>query len=128
MNAYLVLWIGLGGALGSMSRYGISLWANRSVGTHFAFGTLFANILGSLLLGFIARSAMDGSAITHPVRLAITVGFLGALTTFSTFSFETLRFALNGQMRLALINLGANLVLGFAAVVAGYVLGNLLFA
>lgn len=128
MNAQLVLWIGLAGALGSMSRYGLSLWATRIFGNHFAFGTLLVNVLGSLLLGFLARSSMDGSAITHPLRLAITVGFLGALTTFSTFGFETVRFVLNGQTRFALINLAANLVFGLAAVITGYALGRFLFA
>lgn len=124
----VVLGVALAGALGSLSRYGISLWAARSLGTHFAYGTLLANVLGSFLLGFLARNSMDGTAITHPLRLAITVGFLGALTTFSTFGFETVRFALGGSYKLALINFGSNLTFGLAAVVGGYALGRYLFS
>ena len=120
-----VIAIAVGGALGALSRYGVNLACARWLGEHFAFGTLLVNVFGCFLLGlFVPLGAADiphWNSVTHS---AATVGFLGALTTFSTFGFETTRHIENTQHMLAVINVGANLLLGLTAVYAGLLLGR----
>ncbi len=124
MNSH-ILAIAVGGALGAVSRYGVNLACARWLGDHFAFGTLVVNVAGCFLLGlFVPFESADiprWNAITHS---AATIGFLGALTTFSTFGFETARFIEKTQHNVAALNVGANLVLGLAAVFAGLLLGR----
>lgn len=87
-----LLMIGAAGALGTMARYGIGLWAGRTLGEHFAFGTLAVNVLGCLLLGILLELERTTSLVTPSLKLLAAVGFLGALTTFSTFGYETFRY------------------------------------
>jgi CrcB protein len=105
---YSIISVGLGGALGAISRFLLSLWFNPKDG--FPYGTLFANALGCLLLGFLGIYLASRS--TPEWRLFVTTGFLGALTTFSTFSFETLQFGLRAQWKLAIIYLCTQLLSG----------------
>lgn len=120
-----VIAIALGGALGALSRYGVNLACARWLGDHFAFGTLVVNVLGCFLLGLLvplgSADIPRWNGVTHS---GLTVGFLGALTTFSTFGFETTRHFENTQHSLAMLNVGANLVLGLAAVYTGLLLGR----
>ena len=115
-----ILLVGLAGALGAMSRYGVGMLAERTLGTHFAFGTLLVNVAGCLLLGFLLELERGTDLVSHPLRLIVAVGFLGAFTTFSTFGYETLRYLQNGASHLALLNISANLVLGLGAVWLGF--------
>lgn len=85
-----ILIIGLGGFIGAVMRYFISGWVHRFVGSNMPYGTLAVNILGSFILGFFLLLAEDRFTISPARRNFIAVGMLGALTTFSTFSFETL--------------------------------------
>lgn len=120
-----VIAIAIGGALGALSRYGVNVVCARWLGDHFAFGTLVVNVVGCFLLGLLmplgTADIPRWNAVTHS---AMTVGFLGALTTFSTFGFETARFIENTQHSVAALNVSANLVLGMAAVYAGLLLGR----
>ena len=120
-----VLAIALGGALGALSRYGVNLACARWLGEHFAFGTLVVNVTGCFLLGLLVPLGTADiprwNAFTHS---GLTIGFLGALTTFSTFGFDTTRHLENTQHTLAAVNVGANLLLGVAAVYAGLLLGR----
>lgn len=120
-----MLLIGIAGAAGAVSRYGVGLWAHRQWGDHFAFGTLLVNILGCLLLGLVLELESQTELVTQPARLFLAVGFLGAFTTFSTFGFETLKFLQNGTPHLAALNVGANLVLGMVAVWLGWGLARI---
>jgi len=88
--------VGIAGAAGAVSRYGVGLLAERSFGGHFAFGTLLVNVLGCLALGFLLELDRGTTLVTHPVRMLLAVGFLGAFTTFSTFGYETLRYLQEG--------------------------------
>ena len=126
-NVVTAIYIAVAGALGALSRWGISRAGYRFFGTGFAWGTLIANVLGCFLLGFLMHLCLASDKISDTLRLAITVGFLGALTTFSTFSYETVNYIEDGSWALAMANITANLALGLGATFGGLVLARTLF-
>ncbi len=81
----LILMVAAGGALGAVARYGLSGWVQSFLNTTFPLGTLVVNVLGSLALGFVLVF-FESLAVTSEVRTLVTIGILGAFTTFSTFS------------------------------------------
>ena len=120
------LWIAFGGALGAVARYGLGGWVHSWAGTRFPWGTLVVNLAGSLLIGFLLRY-LEGIDVSTQVRGFATIGLLGAFTTFSTYTYETVAFMRDGQWRHASLYSLGSLALGLAAVyaglaVAGYVL------
>ena len=117
--------IGLGGAMGAISRYAIHETAIRLTANAFPFGTLVANLLGCFLVGMLMGSGRTEE--NDSLRLGFGVGFLGALTTFSTFGGETVARVNEGQWMLALVNVLANVLLGLTCVFIGYVAGKRLF-
>ncbi len=123
-----LVWIALAGAIGALSRYGLSTFVHRRFGDGMAWGTLTVNVLGSLVLGLIVQVGLSSDVLPKGARLALTVGFLGAFTTFSTFSYETFRYLENGSWGTAAANVFGNLVPGLLAVWAGMALGRLLVA
>ena len=116
--------IAIAGAAGAVSRYGVGMWAQRSLGTHFAFGTLTVNIIGCLLLGLVLELESQTQWVGNSMLLFLAVGYLGAFTTFSTFGFETLKFMQAGDYHLAMLNVAANLGLGLLAVWLGWILAR----
>lgn len=112
-NVLLVL---LGGGLGSLLRYGSSLLAGRLFGEGFAWGTLFVNLLGCLLIGF-AAGCVDRAILSRAFRIFFVTGVLGGLTTFSTFSLESVLILqesfLKGFANIAL-NLAGGLLLSLS--------------
>lgn len=120
-----VLLIGLAGAIGALSRYGLSLLANRFVSESFPFGTLIVNVLGCFLIGYIMHIGLTTDLIPATWRVAVTVGFLGGLTTFSSFSYETVRFIEDGAWVLAGGNIAANVLLCIPATLLGIGLGRI---
>jgi CrcB protein len=122
-----VLLVGLAGAAGAVSRYGVGVLAQRSLGTHFAYGTLLVNVLGCLLLGFLLETERNTDLVAPSLRLLFAVGFLGAFTTFSAFGYETVRYLQEGAGNLALLNVTANLLLGCGAVWVGWAAARALF-
>jgi CrcB protein len=122
-----ILMIAAAGAFGALSRYGISAGVSRFMGAGFAYGTLCVNVIGCFLLGLVMHIAITTDTIPHHWRMAICTGFLGALTTFSTFSYETVRYLDDGSWGLAGANIAANLLLGGVATVGGIILGRVLF-
>lgn len=110
------------GALGCGARYGISLWSARRFGTAFPYGTLIVNLLGSFLIALVLETAARKAAFPPNLRLALTTGFLGGMTTYSSFNYETTALASNGSAARALLNIAIT-VLG--CLVTGY-LGILL--
>jgi fluoride exporter len=116
--------IALGGALGAVSRYAASTFTHRLLGTAFPYGTLLVNVLGCLIIGFIMHLSMSTDLLPRTVRIAATIGFLGAFTTFSTFGWETLQYIEDGAWIPALLNAAANLILCLAAVWTGVMLAR----
>ena len=123
----MAVFIAIAGALGALCRWGLSLAAQTFLGSSFAWGTLVANILGCFLLGFLMHVGLVSDKISPLLRTAVTVGFLGALTTFSTFSYETVKYLEDGSWALAAGNIGANLIIGLCATIVGLMLGRTLF-
>ncbi len=116
-----LLWVALGGAIGSAARYGVGLAAARWLGLAFPWGTLTVNIIGGLAMGLLA--ARTGPE-QEQVRLLLGVGVLGGFTTFSAFSLETVRL-MEHQPGLAILYAGASLVLSVGACWLGLMLGRL---
>jgi fluoride exporter len=112
------LFIAAGGTFGALSRYYLSRFIHQISGSMFPWGTLLINLSGSFFIGFFFE-LFDSYVIPAPIRNFITVGFLGAYTTFSTYSLETVNLLREGEMKAGLINLIASNVLGIILVVAG---------
>ncbi len=112
-----IVLVALGGALGAVARYGVSGWVARATRTSpFPYGTLTVNLLGSLALGLLMGLATGGVLNLAPrLRVALAIGFLGAFTTFSTFSYETLEALRVGDLRVALLNILVSVVGALAA-------------
>lgn len=113
-----LLWVGLGGFVGAILRYTLSAWAHRIYEGPFPIGTLLVNVVGCLAIGLLL-ALFDRGLGTEPLRLFATAGLLGALTTFSTFGYETLDLLRSGSYGLALANILANVTLGLLAAWAG---------
>ncbi|GAB6034153.1 fluoride efflux transporter CrcB [Galenea microaerophila] len=116
--------VALGGALGAMSRFWVSHQVYQIMGRNFAWGTLSVNVLGSFIMGVAAILLIDKFATSNEVRSFIMVGFLGAFTTFSTFSFETMQYIEVGEINKALINIAISVVACLVAVGAGLWVGR----
>ena len=117
------IWVGVAGFFGSIARYLVSGAVSR-VNESFPWGTFVVNISGSFALGFLV-AALAHRFVVHPdLRIAITVGFLGAYTTFSTLTLETFEFAETQAWGWAAINVVASLVAGLAAVWLGMLAGR----
>lgn len=114
----LLVWIALGGALGALARYGLAGWVQDGTAGTFPWGTLVVNVLGCFLLGFAFRT-LQLSALPPALRGAITVGFLGAFTTFSTFSLEAVGLIQEERWARAIGYVGGSVALGLAAFVVG---------
>lgn len=114
-----VLFIAMGGALGAMARYGVSNGVHALVGRGFPYGTLTVNILGSLLMGFLYILFIERIGINGTWRGLVLVGGLGAFTTFSTFSVETLNLLEGGEPAKALFNIILSVVACLAAAWVG---------
>ncbi|MEN8107649.1 MAG: fluoride efflux transporter CrcB [Pseudomonadota bacterium] len=107
--------IAAGGAIGALLRYWTSTGIYTVLGRDFPYGTLFVNVIGSLIMGFLYIWLMDRMAVGPTVRAFLLIGVLGAFTTFSTFSMETLNLMESGQLTRALINIVASVVVCVAA-------------
>jgi CrcB protein len=117
------LWICVGGAAGTASRYLLTGWLPTLLGIAFPYGTLAVNLIGSFLIGLIMHVAVTTTLIGPTLRLALTTGFMGGLTTYSTFNYETVRYFREGAVHMGLTNMAvmtvACLVGGFAGVMLG---------
>lgn len=104
--------VGIGGILGANARYLVSVWAARRIGAYFPYGTLIVNLSGSLLLGFMVTGIVGRAAYEREVQLLVSVGFLGAYTTFSTFAFESIGLVRRRGYGLATANVLGSTALG----------------
>lgn len=111
MNSTTLSAIALFGALGCLSRYLLSNWVLERAGSGFPYGTLAVNLVGAYLIGLIMEFAIRSTQLSPTLRTGIVIGFLGGLTTFSTFSYETFRLLESGRVITAFVNvLGSVLV------------------
>ncbi len=111
--------IALGGALGATTRFAMSHQVYQWFGREFAWGTLSVNVLGSFVMGLVAVLLVQKFDVSSEWRAFVMVGFLGAFTTFSTFSYETLQYIEIGEINKAFINIAVSIVTCLIAVWAG---------
>ncbi len=116
--------VATGGAAGATLRYLISGWVYARFGAGFPIGTLAVNLIGCFLIGLVMEMTETRFLLPPVAKLFVTVGLLGGLTTFSTYSFETLALLRDGSTGLALANAFGSLALGLVAVWVGVVAGR----
>ncbi|MEQ9568693.1 MAG: fluoride efflux transporter CrcB [Longimicrobiales bacterium] len=117
--------VALGGALGALARWGLSDWVQGRTGLQFPWGTLAVNLVGAFLLG-LAYGAFEHVELSADLRAFLTLGFLGAFTTFSTFSYEGVLLLQSGETARAVGYLGGSVVSGVLLAVLGLSLGRAL--
>lgn len=120
-----LLWICLGGAAGTGARYLVALWAAQRFGPAFPIGTLIVNLAGCFAIAAVMHAALV-HAWPVTVRSAVTVGFLGGLTTYSTFNYETMRLLEEGSFGTAAVNTVATVTGGLLAGVLGVLAARML--
>ena len=114
----LYLMIAIGGSAGALTRYLVSAFINNLVSSSFPAGTLFLNISGSFIIGFLFQ-IYQSVLVSDEVKMLVTVGFLGSYTTFSTYSLETLNLLLANQYKSAVINVAVSNVLAVSMSLLG---------
>jgi len=126
MTFITIISIGIGGFFGAISRFlvanRISYWLDSS----FPLGTLVVNALGSFLLGFLSRFLLEHLVLEEAVRVGILVGFLGAFTTFSTFSYESVALLQDGDFLKASVNIIGNALICIVLCLSGLQLAKML--
>ncbi len=116
--------IAIAGGLGSLARYGLAGLVQRWTGPAFPWGTFVVNVVGCLAFGFVVGVIEDRVALAAQLRPFLLVGFLGAFTTFSTFSFESTELLLDRQWWFLAGNIAGQAVVGVAAILVGLTAGR----
>jgi fluoride exporter len=120
-----ILLVGMGGFLGSVLRYLFSGWLHRSLSSDwFPYGTLGVNVLGCVLIGFLAGLEESHGVFTPETRLLIFIGLIGGFTTFSSFAYETFYLARSALYVTAFANIMGEVVMGLLAVWVGHILAR----
>ena len=119
-----LLAIGLGGAVGALCRYGVTLWANSLVGINFPYSTLIINVLGSFAVGLVFILLVERNLLAPIWRSVLMVGFLGAFTTFSTFSLQALGLVEEGRHMGALGYIASSVITCILATALGMYLAR----
>jgi CrcB protein len=122
-----VLLVAIGGAVGSVARYFVNLWAFRLWGAHFPWGTLAVNVVGGLAIGFLSEVIARKFNASTEMRLLVVTGVLGGFTTFSSFSLDAVGLFERGEMALSAVYIVASVVISILAVCVGLALGRALF-
>lgn len=120
-----LIYIGLAGGVGTSLRYWLSEWTARRFGETFPLGTLVVNLLGCFLAGLLFYLMFDRFVVSPTVRVVVLIGLLGGFTTFSSFGLQTFTLLRDGEMGLALLNIGVSNVAGLLLVWVGYSLAKL---
>ena len=118
-----ILYVMLGGALGSLARYSVSGWVFRFYQGTFPLGTMAVNLAGSFLIGFL-WGFWEARNLSPNIRSFIFIGILGGFTTFSSFSLESMNLLRGGEIKYALINIFGTNLLGLVLVFAGFMLSK----
>jgi len=119
-----VIAIAIGGAFGSVLRYGLSTWVHTLVGRGFPYGTLAVNVLGCMAMGVLFVLLVERMGASAVWRAGLLIGVLGGFTTFSSFSIETFNLIEQGAMAKAAGNIAASLVLCVGATWLGVILAR----
>ncbi len=119
-----LLAIAAGGAAGAVARYLVSVGVTSLAGRGFPYGTLTVNVSGSLLIGLLYVTMIERSLLSPEWRAALQIGFLGAFTTFSTFSLETVDLLSRGEVLRASVNIVLSVFLCVAASAFGMMIGR----
>lgn len=123
-----VIFVALGGALGSVSRYLLGTWTQTlSKSIDFPYGTLTVNLIGCFLIGVLSQLAETRGAFPAESRAFIFIGILGGFTTFSSFGNDTINLFRDGEMLNALVNIGANVIVGLLLVWLGRTVAYLIW-
>jgi fluoride exporter len=125
-NLQNYIFVFLGAGLGGIMRYWGSAFVYKILPPDFPYGTLAVNVLGSFLIGIFIYYFDYNKMISTQIRIMLTVGVCGGLTTFSTFSFETINYLREGEVLFAGLNIIFNVVLTLLALFAAYKISNLL--
>jgi CrcB protein len=118
--------VAVGGALGAMARYAVSIWVFNYSSDKFPYATLSVNVLGSFIMGILFVIIVERAALPAEMRSLLMVGFLGAFTTFSTFSLDALSLWQNGHLFVALVYVLATVILCLVAISSSIWLARLL--
>ena len=118
--------VAVGGALGAMARYAVSIWVFNYSSDKFPYATLSVNVLGSFMMGILFVIIVERAALPAEMRSLLMVGFLGAFTTFSTFSLDALSLWQNGHLFVALVYVLVTVVLCLVAISSSIWLARLL--
>ena len=114
-----ILWVAIGGCIGSVLRYLCQRWVNESYQHSFPLATFLINIVGCLLIGMLYALGEKGNILTSPTRLLLITGFCGGFTTFSTFAFENMNFLRTGDNLCFILYSVGSVLLGILAVYLG---------
>jgi CrcB protein len=121
----MVWYIAVGGVIGTLARYYVQGWVQtRAAVAGFPTGTLAINLAGSLIIGFVIRLATGSTIISPDIRAALTIGFCGAFTTMSTFSYESMALLRDGEYWYAGLYMGGTILGCLVAVAVGTALAN----
>jgi CrcB protein len=118
--------IAIFGAAGAVSRYALDGWVSDMTHGQFPWGTFVVNLLGAFALGIVVALTTERLILSSDWRVALGIGYLGSFTTFSTYTYETIKLAEDGVIGLALMNSVGMLALGLLAATLGLALGRTL--
>ncbi|MDQ1186077.1 MULTISPECIES: fluoride efflux transporter CrcB [Agrobacterium] len=122
-----ILLVAVGGAIGSIGRYLVGLWATRLAGPNFPWGTLTVNIVGAFAIGLFVEMIARRFDASAEMRVFIVTGIIGGFTTWSSFTLDAVVLFERGALGLSALYLLASLLVSFAAIFAGLALGRALF-
>lgn len=112
---FKLLAVAVGGSIGATTRYLVSTWAAERFGADFPYGTLIVNVVGCFIIGAFMTATTERFIVNPYWRLIVTVGFVGGLTTFSSFSYESFKLLEDGSVTLVIYNILLNFSFGFLA-------------
>ncbi len=117
-----LLFVGMGGFIGSISRYSVQLLFNKFFPGHFPFGTLIANVSGCFIIGIIFAYTIKNGGLSDQWKLFLSVGFCGGFTTYSSFSLENINLLQSGHYLTGSVYILSSLLLGFGATILAIIL------
>ena len=111
-----IICVGVGGCIGAVIRYLVTIQSTKMINSDFPLGTLIVNVVGGFLIGMIVELSMSTDLISPNLKLFLTTGVMGGLTTFSTFSLETINLISDGRYLLGTANVFLNVFLSLGGV------------